>query len=175
MRARWKRCVDQLDGQLPDALSQKFVEKTWAKKASGVLSRWWPAIEKMMGQDIQSLDWMTPADQRAGHGQAARAWPTRSASRQHWLDYSKVPIVARRRLREWRAHQRSSSSTRQLAKIGKPVDKTDWDMSQPTVNAYYDPQENDINFPAGILQPPFFDNKMDDAVNYGAHRRGDRP
>ena len=57
---------------------------------------------------------------------------------------------------------------RQLAKIGKPVDKTEWEMSQPTVNAYYDPQENDINFPAGILQPPFYDNKMDDAVNYGA-------
>ena len=56
---------------------------------------------------------------------------------------------------------------RQLGKIGKPVDKTDWVMSQPTVNAYYDPQENDINFPAGILQPPFYDNKMDDAVNYG--------
>ncbi len=62
----------------------------------------------------------------------------------------------------------SADLARELAKIGQPVDKTEWHMSQPTVNAYYDPQNNDINFPAGILQPPFWDNSMDDAVNYGA-------
>ena len=83
-------------------------------------------------------------------------------TKQNWIDYSSVKIARddalgnAERTSEFELH-------RELAKIGKPVDKTDWQMSQPTVNAYYDPQENDINFPAGILQPPFWDNKMDDA------------
>jgi endothelin-converting enzyme/putative endopeptidase len=88
-------------------------------------------------------------------------------TKEHWVDYSKVRIS---REDAYGNAERTSGFelARQLAKIGKPVDKTDWQMSQPTVNAYYDPQENDINFPAGILQPPFWDNKLDDAVNYGA-------
>jgi len=84
-----------------------------------------------------------------------------------WRDYSSVK-VDRGDLMGNVTRARSFDLARQLAKIGKPVDKGEWEMSPPTVNAYYDPQMNNINFPAGILQPPFFDNRMDDAVNFGA-------
>src|SRR6185437_5251302 len=84
----------------------------------------------------------------------------------HWLDYSSIQVSRTDGYGNY-VHADLFELHRQLNNIGKPVDKTDWEMSQPTVNAYYDPQENDINFPAGILQPPFYDNKLDDAVNYG--------
>lgn len=166
MRARWKRCVDQVDGQLPDALSQKFVEKTLGEEGKRRTQQMVGAIEKMMGQDIESLDWMTPKTKEQAMVKL-HAVANKIGTKQHWIDYSKVPIS---RGDAYGNAERTSQFQLeyQLAKIGKPVDKTDWQMSQPTVNAYYDPQENDINFPAGILQPPFWDNKMDDAVNYGA-------
>jgi endothelin-converting enzyme/putative endopeptidase len=166
MRARWKRCVDQVDGQLPDALSQKFVEKTLGEEGMRRTRQMVAAIEKMMGQDIQSLDWMTPKTKEQAMVKL-RAVANKIGTNQHWIDYSKVPI-SRGDAYGNGARTSQFQLEYQLAKIGKPVDKTDWQMSQPTVNAYYDPQENDINFPAGILQPPFWDNKMDDAVNYGA-------
>ncbi len=166
MRVRWKRCVDQVDGQLPDALSQKFVEKTLGEEGKRRTQQMVGAIEKMMGQDIESLDWMTPKTKEQAMIKL-HAVANKIGTKQHWIDYSKVPIS---RGDAYGNAERTSQFQLeyQLAKIGKPVDKTDWQMSQPTVNAYYDPQENDINFPAGILQPPFWDNKMDDAVNYGA-------
>ncbi|HML18312.1 MAG TPA: M13 family metallopeptidase [Bryobacteraceae bacterium] len=166
MRARWKRCVDQVDGQLPDALGQKFVEKTLGEEGKRRTQQMVGAIEKMMGEDIQSLDWMTPKTKEQALIKL-HAVANKIGTKQHWIDYSKVAIS------RGDAYGNAERTSRfqleyQLAKIGKPVDKTDWQMSQPTVNAYYDPQENDINFPAGILQPPFWDNRMDDAVNYGA-------
>ena len=166
MRARWKRCVDQVDGQLPDALGQKFVEKTLGEEGKRRTQQMVAAIEKMMGQDIESLDWMTPQTKEQAMIKLHAA-ANKIGTKEHWIDYSKVPIS---RGDAYGNGERTSQFQLeyQLAKIGKPVDKTDWQMSQPTVNAYYDPQENDINFPAGILQPPFWDNKMDDAVNYGA-------
>ena len=166
MRVRWKRCVDQVDGQLSDALSQKFVEKTLGEEGKRRTQQMVGAIEKMMGQDIESLDWMTPKTKEQAMIKL-HAVANKIGTKQHWIDYSKIPIS---RGDAYGNAERTSQFQLeyQLAKIGKPVDKTDWQMSQPTVNAYYDPQENDINFPAGILQPPFWDNKMDDAVNYGA-------
>jgi len=123
-------------------------------------------IEKSMAQDIDSVAWMTgPTKQQALD--KLHTVLNKIGTKEHWTDYSKLKIA---RDDEFGNEARTSrfELERSLAKIGKPVDKTDWEMSQPTVNAYYDPQENDINFPAGILQPPFWDNKMDDAVNYGA-------
>jgi putative endopeptidase len=166
MRARWKRCVDLTDQQLPDALGKMFVEKTLGEAGKKRTQQMVAAIEKALEKDIRGLDWMTPKTKEQAlvklHGVTNKI-----GNKNKWLDYAGVQIV---RNDPYANTGRTSTFelARQLAKIGKPVDKTDWDMSQPTVNAYYDPQHNDINFPAGILQPPFYDNKLDDAVNYGA-------
>ena len=166
MRGRWKRCVDITDQQLPDALGKTFVEKTLGDTGKKRTQQMVAAIEKALEKDIRGLDWMTPKTKDQAivklHGITNKI-----GNKNKWLDYAGVQIV---RNDPYANSTRASTFelARDLAKIGKPVDKTDWGMSQPTVNAYYDPQHNDVNFPAGILQPPFYDNKMDDAVNYGA-------
>ncbi|HEY2843782.1 MAG TPA: M13 family metallopeptidase, partial [Bryobacteraceae bacterium] len=166
IRARWKRCVDVTDQQLPDALGKTFVEKTLGDAGKKRTQQMVAAIEKALEKDIRSLDWMTPPTKDQAivklHGITNKI-----GNKSKWLDYAGVQIV---RNDPYANSSRASTFelARDLAKIGKPVDKTDWDMSQPTVNAYYDPQHNDVNFPAGILQPPFYDNTVDDAVNYGA-------
>ena len=166
MRARWKRCTDQTDAQLPDALGQRFVEKTLGEEGMKRTHEMVAALEKALGRDIQALDWMTPKTKEAAMVKL-RAIMNKVGTKDHWLDYASIHVV---RGDAYGNYARTSEFElhRQLQKIGKPFDRTDWQMSQPTVNAYYDPQENDINFPAGILQPPFYDNKMDDAVNFGA-------
>jgi putative endopeptidase len=166
MRVQWKRCVDQVDRQLPDATSQKFVEKTLGEEGKRRTQQMVAAIEKAMAKDLESLEWMTPKTKEQAMIKL-HAVMNKIGTKDHWIDYSKVK-VGRDDLYGNNARTNEFELRRTLAKIGKPVDKTDWAMSQPTVNAYYDPQENDINFPAGILQPPFWDNKLDDAVNYGA-------
>jgi endothelin-converting enzyme/putative endopeptidase len=166
MRARWKRCTDSTDNALPDALGRRFVEKTLGEEGMKRTHELVAALEKALGQDIQSLDWMTPATKEQAmvklHGIMNKV-----GTKDHWLDYASVHVVRGEPYQNL-AHTSEFELHRQLDKIGKPFDRGDWQMSQPTVNAYYDPQENDINFPAGILQPPFYDNKMDDAVNFGA-------
>jgi putative endopeptidase len=166
LRPRWKRCVDETDAALPDALGKVFVQKTLGDEGKKRTKQMVAAIEKAMEKDIKSLDWMTPKTKEQAITKL-HAVTNKIGDKAHWLDYSGVDIS---RNDAYGNAERTSQFElkRQLDKIGKPVDKTDWQMSQPTVNAYYDPQENDINFPAGILQPPFWDNKMDDAVNYGA-------
>jgi putative endopeptidase len=166
MPARWKRCVNQVDSQLGDALGRKFVEQTLGAEGTRRTQQMIAAIEKAMARDLESLTWMTPKTKEQAMVKL-RAVLNKIGTKEHWIDYSRVKIG---RDDEYGNAARTSQFEleRQLSKIGKPVDKTDWQMSPPTVNAYYDPQENDINFPAGILQPPFYDNKMDDAVNYGA-------
>ena len=167
MRPRWKRCVDLTDQQLPDALGQDVRRKdAWARRASSARSSMVAEIEKAMEKDIQAAGLDDAQDQGAGAGEAARG------DQQDRQQGALAGLLQRQSARDdaFGNAERASEfeMARQLGKIGKPVDKTDWEMSQPTVNAYYDPQENDINFPAGILQPPFYDNQMDDAVNYGA-------
>lgn len=165
MRARWKRCTDQTDNALPDALGKTFVEKTLGEEGMRRTHEMVAALEKALGRDIQGLDWMTPKTKEAAMVKL-KAIMNKVGTKDHWLDYANVHVVRGdaygnyARTNEFELH-------RQLNKIGKPFDRSDWQMSQPTVNAYYDPQENDINFPAGILQPPFYDNKLDDAVNFG--------
>jgi putative endopeptidase len=166
MRARWKRCTDSTDNALPDALGERFVEKTLGEEGMKRTHEMVAALEKALGRDIQSLDWMTPKTKEQAMVKL-HAIMNKVGTKDHWLDYASVHVVRGdaygnlARTDEFELH-------RQLDKIGKPFDRSDWQMSQPTVNAYYDPQENDINFPAGILQPPFYDNKLDDAVNFGA-------
>jgi endothelin-converting enzyme/putative endopeptidase len=166
MRARWKRCVDLTDSQLPDALGRVFIEKTLGEEGKQRTHQMVAEIEKAMEKDIAAVDWMSDATKQQAVVKL-HAITNKIGNKEHWLDYSSIQI-SRNDAYGNSTHADLFELNRQLGKIGKPVDKTDWAMSQPTVNAYYDPQENDINFPAGILQPPFYDNKLDDAVNYGA-------
>ncbi|MGH9594238.1 MAG: M13 family metallopeptidase, partial [Bryobacteraceae bacterium] len=149
MRARWKRCVDLTDAQLPDALGKKFIDETLGEEGKKRTEQMVDAIEKALERDIQSLDWMTSATKKQAliklHGITNKI-----GNKEKWLDYASVRIV-RDDAYGNAARASQFELARQLAKIGKPVDKNDWEMSQPTVNAYYEPQLNDINFPAGIL------------------------
>jgi endothelin-converting enzyme/putative endopeptidase len=166
LRARWKRCVDATDANLGFALGQKYVELEFPPDAKARVLGMVQEIEAMLGQDIQSLNWMTPATKQQALIKL-RAVTGKIGYPNKWRDYSSVRIVRGDYLGD---DERATEFEvqRQLSKIGTPVDRNEWGMTPPTVNAYYDPQHNDINFPAGILQPPFFNNRLDAAVNYGA-------
>ena len=123
-------------------------------------------LEAAMKTDIEGLDWMTPETKKAALVKLAMI-TDKIGYPEKWRDYSKYEVKRDDFLGNT-IRGNEFETQRQLDKIGKPVDRAEWGMTPPTVNAYYNPQENNINFPAGILQPPFFDNKLDDAVNYGA-------
>ena len=164
-RPRWKRCVDYTDNELGEALGKKFVERTFGAEGKQRTLQMVNKIEKALGEDIQNLPWMTAATRRQAllklHGIANKiGYPDQ------WRDYSALQIV-RGDAAGNMARADAFEFQRQVRKIGTPVDRKEWLMSPPTVNAYYDPQMNNINFPAGILQPPFYDNHADDAVNFG--------
>jgi putative endopeptidase len=166
LEPRWKRCVEATDDDLGFALGQKYVDQTFPPAAKARVLGMVQEIEKMLGQDIQSLDWMTPATKQQALVKL-QAVANKIGYPDKWRDYSSVKIVRGeavgndQRATEFEVH-------RQLNQIGQPVDRGEWRMTPPTVNAYYSPLQNNINFPAGILQPPFFDNRRDAAVNYGA-------
>ncbi len=166
LKPLWKRCVEATDNDLGFALGQKYVEQAFPPEAKTRVLSMVHEIESMLGQDIQSLDWMTPATKQQALVKL-QAVTNKIGYPDKWRDYSSVKIVRGeaiandQRATEFEVH-------RVLNKIGTPVDPGEWNMTPPTVNAYYSPSHNDINFPAGILQPPFFDNRMDAAVNYGA-------
>jgi endothelin-converting enzyme/putative endopeptidase len=122
-------------------------------------------IEDAMARDINQLSWMTPPTKQRAL-EKLHAIANKIGYPDKWRDYSSYQVVRGDALGNY-LRGAEFESRRQLAKIGKPVDRGEWGMSPPTVNAYYNPQMNDINFPAGILQPPFYDPKADDAVNYG--------
>ena len=166
MRPRWKRCVDFTDQQLPDALGKKFVDTTLGAEGTQRTHEMVAEIEKAMAADLQSLEWMTPKTKEQALVKL-RAVLNKVGTNATWQTYATVKITRDDYFGDV-ARATNYQTQRVLNRIGKPTDKTLWDMSQPTVNAYYDPQQNNINFPAGILQPPFYDNKQDDAVNYGA-------
>jgi endothelin-converting enzyme/putative endopeptidase len=165
MRPRWKRCVAFTDGDLGEALGKEFVDRTFGAEGKQRTLKMVDALEKALGEDIQALSWMTPATKQQAMVKL-KAITNKIGYPDRWRDYSSVVIRPDDALgNDNRATE--FEFQRQLNKIGKPVDRNEWDMTPPTVNAYYDPQMNNINFPAGILQPPFYDNKMDDAVNFG--------
>ncbi|MFT4114813.1 M13 family metallopeptidase [Silvibacterium sp.] len=162
---RWKRCTRAVDGALGEALGQVYVEQRFSPADKARTLELTKDIEAAMERDIDQLSWMSAQTKvRAKeklHGVANKiGYPDK------WRDYSSLEVKRGDALGN--AQRADSFETRrEIAKIGKPVDHGEWDMSPPTVNAYYNPQMNDINFPAGILQPPYFDAKQDDAVNYG--------
>jgi putative endopeptidase len=165
MQPRWKRCVQYVDSDLGEALGQVFVQKTFdpGTKARALADT--KEIEKAMQNDIEQLTWMGPETKKQALAKL-HAVVNKIGYPDKWRDYSSLNIVRGDFLGN-RNRAAIFESKRQLDKIGKPVDRSEWQMTPPTVNAYYDPQMNDINFAAGVLEPPLFDPKMDDAPNYG--------
>jgi putative endopeptidase len=165
LEPRWKRCVGYVDNDLGEALGQVYVEKNFSPEAKQRAQKMVKEIEDAMGQDIESLSWMTPTTKQSAL-EKLHAVANKVGYPDKWRDYGTLTIARDDemgnvlRAREFEFH-------RQLAKIGKPVDRGEWEMTPPTVNAYYDPQLNDINFPAGVLQPPLFDVNSDAAPNFG--------
>ncbi|MBV8896126.1 MAG: M13 family metallopeptidase, partial [Acidobacteriaceae bacterium] len=166
LKPRWKRCVSLVDGDLGEALGQKYVDATLGVEGKQRTLKMVQEIEAALKQDVTTLTWMTEATKKEALIKLA-AVKNKIGYPDKWRDYSTVNIARSDLLGDDR-RATEFEVQRALNKIGKPVDTTEWGMTPPTVNAYYNPVENNINFPAGILQPPFYDNKRDDAVNYGA-------
>ncbi len=165
-RPRWRRCVTAADRDLGDALGQACVDRAFPPQSRARTIQMVHSIEAALSSDVQSLSWMSAATKEQAIVKLKGiedkiGYPAR------WHDYSTVTITRDSYLNNV-AQATSFEFERWVAKIGKPVDRAEWTMTPPTINAYYDPQLNTINFPAGILQPPFFDSTKDDAVNYGA-------
>jgi putative endopeptidase len=165
-RPRWRRCTTAVDRDLGEALGQAYVDRTFGADGKERMLKLVHALEAALGRDIEQLDWMTPGTKKEALVKLKKiedkiGYPNK------WRDYSSVKIVRGDALgNAYRSGE--FEFRRQLAKIGKPVDRGEWQMTPPTVNAYYDSQLNTINFPAGILQPPFFDKQAEDAANFGA-------
>jgi putative endopeptidase len=163
---RWRRCVRSADRDLGEALGQAYVDRAFPPESKARTIQMVHAIEHALSDDIQSLSWMSPATREQAVIKL-KGIEDKIGYPQHWRDYSSVKIVRDSYLSNV-AQTASFEFERWVVKIGKPVDRGEWTMTPPTINAYYDPQLNTINFPAGILQPPYFDPSKDDAVNYGA-------
>jgi len=163
---RWKRCVQMTDGQLGEALGIAYVKKAYGPVAQKRMAELVKNVEAALYTDIDGLDWMSPTTKQQALIKL-KAIANKVGHPEHWRDYSSVNIVAGDALGNF-LRTNHFELKRQLDRIGKPVDHTEWGITPPTVNAYYNPQENNINFPAGILQPPFFEDTMDDGINYGA-------
>ncbi|MDQ6802485.1 MAG: M13 family metallopeptidase [Acidobacteriota bacterium] len=162
---RWKRCVRYVDRDLGEALGQEFVRRTFTADTKAKTVDMTRRIETAMESEIKGLDWMTDATKQRAleklHAVANKVgYPDR------WRDYSALDVV-RGDFAGNATRATVFESNRELTKIGKPVDRGEWGMTPPTVNAYFNPQMNDINFPAGVLQPPLYDPKLDDAPNFG--------
>ena len=162
---RWKRCTNDVDNDLGEALGQAYVAKYFSPQAKQAALSIVKEVEAAMQNEIQALPWMGAATKEQALTKL-RAIANKIGYPDTWRDYSALEIV---RGDEIGNSERASwfEFHRWLAKIGKPVDRKEWDMTPPTVNAYYDPQKNDINFPAGVLQPPLFSASSDAAPNYG--------
>ncbi|RXH56853.1 M13 family metallopeptidase [Granulicella sibirica] len=162
---RWKRCVRFVDSSLGEALGQEFVRRTFAadtKQKTLVMTQ---QIEAVMQDEIEHLDWMSPATKKEAL-RKLHAIRNKIGYPDTWRDYTKLTITPGDFFGDTERAQQFEDS-RDWAKVGKPVDRNEWGMTPPTVNAYFNPQMNDINFPSGVLQPPLYDPKADDAPNYG--------
>jgi predicted metalloendopeptidase len=166
IEARWKRCVASTDRNLGMALGQLYVDKTFGPGGKERTLKMVQAIEEVMHQDIGQLSWMSDTTKQKAY-EKLNAIVNNIGYPDKWRDYSTV-VVKRDDYAGNLTRARAFEVQRQRNKIGKPTDKKDWTMTPPTVNAYYRADMNDISFPAGILQPPFYGKTMDDAVNYGA-------
>ena len=166
LQPRWRRCSQNADADLGEAVGQAYVSRYFPPENKQRMIEMVKAIETSLHQDIDSATWMSPRTKQLAHVKLA-AQIDKIGYPDHWRDYSSITIKRDDYLGNM---QRSASFeiTRRMAKFGQPADRNEWGMTPPTVNAYEDSQSNTINFPAGFLQPPFFDGKAIDAVNYGA-------
>jgi len=162
---RWERCVGEVNGLLGEALGQEFVRRTFTDQTRKSTLSMTEEVEAAMAEEIRGLDWMSAATKQKALDKL-HALRNKIGYPAKWRDYSSV-VIDRNDFAGNVDRASYFESRRQLDKIGKPVDREEWGMTPPTVNAYYNPQMNDINFPAGVLQPPLYDPKMDDAPNYG--------
>jgi len=163
--ARWKQCSSMTDRALGEAVGQDWVKRNFPPAAKDSMDKLVAALDKSLGDDIKTLPWMSDATKKAAEEKLAMI-RNKIGYPDKWRDYSSVKVDRTNLIANAQAadvYERNYN----LAKLGKPVDEKEWDMTPPTVNADYDPSMNDINFPAGILQPPFFDFKIDPAVNFG--------
>ena len=165
MPPRWKTCTRAVDRNLGEALGQEFVRRTFSAEMKAKTQRMTEQIETAMGDEIAALDWMTPATRQEAL-RKLHAIRNKIGYPDQWRDYSALTVKPGDYFGN---AQRASQfeDAREWHKLGKPVDLNEWGMTPPTVNAYFNPQMNDINFPAGVLQPPLYDAKLDDAPNYG--------
>jgi len=163
---RWKRCVGATDGALGEALGQEYVAKVFTPQDKARALALVDNLQATLHDDLADLPWMSPAT-RAYAIKKLAAYSKKIGYPSKWRDYSALHVT-----RDAYAINVEAARTfgwqRDMAKIGKPLDRTEWGMTPPTVNAYYNPSENEIVFPAGILESPFFNPDADDAVNYGA-------
>ena len=165
LQPRWKRCVQLTDRSLGEALGQKYVERAFAGQSKEKTQQLVNIIEKEMEVDIDSLTWMTSATKQQAI-EKLKGVTNKIGYPERWRDYSSVNVSADNLIADVR-NAREFETHRNLNKIGKAVDRKEFGMTPPTVNAYYNPLQNNINFPAGILQPPFYQNTADMAVNLG--------
>ena len=162
---RWKRCVDLTDRSLGEALGLKYIEVAFGADSKQRMLKMVDALEKSLDQDIAGLPWMSDETKKQAKIKL-QAIRNKIGYPDVWRDYSSL-FVERGDLMGNFLRANQFESRRQILKIDKPLDRKEWGMTPPTVNAYYNPSYNEIVFPAGILQPPFFDSSMDDAVNMG--------
>jgi putative endopeptidase len=164
--ARWKTCVGAVDANLGEALGQIYVEKAFGADSKARMKALVDALTVALGQDINQLDWMTQETKVKALEKLRLLGKSKMGYPDTWRDYSKVTVSRTDYLgNNIRANR--DDVRRDFEELGKPVDRTRWNMTPPTVNAYYSPQLAEIVFPAGILQPPFFDRAADEAVNFG--------
>jgi putative endopeptidase len=162
---RWKQCTAATDAALGEAVGQDWVKENFPPAAKESMDKLVAALEKALADDMRDLPWMSDATKKAAEEKLAMI-RNKIGYPEKWRDYSSVKV--RRGTYEENQEQAALFERNyEFAKLGKPVDEKEWGMTPPTVNAYYNPSFNDINFPAGILQPPFFDFNADPAVNFG--------
>ena len=164
-RPRWKRGLELLEGAIGEGLGKLYVAKYFPPQSKARMDQLVHNLLAAYAADIDTLDWMGP-DTRAKAKQKLAKFNTKIGYPVKWRDYSALKVV-RGDLVGDVIRAQVFEYNRNLNKLGKPIDHTEWDMTPQTVNAYYNPEENEIVFPAAILQPPFFNVKADDAVNYG--------
>jgi endothelin-converting enzyme/putative endopeptidase len=162
---RWKKCVGLVDRNLGEALGKEFVDRAFPKEIKADVLTMTHAIEDAMKSRIDALDWMSPKTKKQALDKLTKM-RNKIGYPDAWRDYGTL-AVKRGDFYGNVSRSLSFETKRQLAKIGKPVDRGEWGMTPPTVNAYYNGQMNDMNFPAGVLLPPLYDPKLDDAPNYG--------
>ncbi len=166
LQPRWRRCVRNTDGNLGEALGQAYVAQAFPPGSKARVLKLVQDIEASLARDIDAQDWMAQDTKRQAK-EKLHATLNKIGYPDQWRDYSSVK-VGRESFLSNRQNAAGFEFRRQVKKIGTPVDRMEWGMTPPTINAYEDPQTNTINFPAGILQPPFFEATQDDAANYGA-------